>query len=254
MKINPINTNYTINRSFYSKEKENKFSNNTISKNCILDYLNCLSQYNVSFSGSKTPLYAIDEDGNYRRFSSRKEASEALGVTEPTVIFCANGLLRGVKGRTIVKATYIESFDKGKIVYNSELLKKFAAEAGKLSDRPIVAIGEDKKKRKYKNKASAAKSLNIRSDKISRCLKGEQKTTGGFRFVYADTLEKRKRRSSTIYAIKGINEVKEYKDIDEASEMLGLEKDEIIFFLKKGRTKDKQTTLNGYVFATGNDD
>lgn len=203
----------------------------------------------------KNAVYVVNGNGNFKRYDSSIEAAKALGVSQSTILFCANGILKGINEKTVVKAKYVESFspELKKIIFNSDLINKFASEAAKLEERPVIAIDKNNKKRKFKNRTEASKALGIKSDKITRCLNGQQKSTGGYTFVYEDIKEKRE-RISTIYALDGAGDVHEYKNIDEAAKALGVESEEILVFLKKGRTKDKQPTLNGYVFATNNDE
>lgn len=202
----------------------------------------------------KNAVYVVDKEQNYTRYKNGKEAADALGVTEPMIGFCANGLEKGVKGRTIVKAVYIETFEKGKVVINYDLLRKFALQADKMSERAVWAIDKDKHRKRFKNKKAASEALGISTRKISRCLNGEQISTGGYRFKYEEKKEKKVRKSGIIYAIDCTGQVYEYKDLNEASIILGIPKEDIHNFLKKGRTKDKKTSLNGYVFSTGRDE
>lgn len=202
----------------------------------------------------KNALYVVDKDGHFRRYNSGADAARELGVTEPMVIFCANGIVNSVKGKSVIKASYVEKYDKGRVIFNQSFIKKLADDLAKKVDRPIIAIDTENKKRRYKNKLTASKALGVRSDKIQRCLNGEQKTSGGYKFVYEDVEEKRQRKAGPIYVLDRAGDVHEYESIPAAAKAIGVEVEEIEIFLKKGRTKDKQTTLNGYVFATADDE
>ena len=57
-----------------------------------------------------------------------------------------------------------------------------------------------------------------------------------------------------VYALDRGGEVHEFKSLDEAAQKLNVDKEEIEIFLRKGTTRDKKTTLNGYVFSTANDE
>ena len=201
----------------------------------------------------KNALYVVDKDGHYKRYNSGADAARALGVTEPMVIFCANGVVSSVKGQSVIKASYVEKYEKGRVIYNQSFIKKLSDELAKKVDRPILAIDGENKKRRYKNKLTASKALGVRSDKIQRCLNGEQRTSGGYTFIYEDIEEKRQKSTGPIYALDRAGDVHEYESISAAAKAIGVEKEEIEIFLKKGRTKDKKTTLNGYVFATEDD-
>ncbi|MBE7705296.1 MAG: hypothetical protein E7Z90_05745 [Cyanobacteria bacterium SIG29] len=203
----------------------------------------------------KNAVYVVNGSGKFKRYDSSTEAAKALGVSQSTILFCANGIQRGINEQTVVKAKYVESFspELKRLIFNTDLINKFANEAAKLAERPVLAIDKNNKRRKFKNRTEAAKALGIRSDKMTRCLNGQQKSTGGYTLVYEDVAEKRQ-KTSTIYALDRAGDVHEYKNVEEAAKALGVEKEEILVFLKKGTTKDKQPTLKGYVFATDSDE
>lgn len=202
----------------------------------------------------KNAIYIVDKDGFYKRYNNGKDAAQDLGVSETAVIFSANGVLRGIKGHTIVKAAYIETLQDGEIIVNQDLLKKFAQQAQDLDDKAVWCVDSNGKRRRFRNKLIASQELGISLKSILKCLNHEQKTTAGYRFIYEHQGEKTRRKHRIIYAINGNGEVYEYENLKAACEALGVEKDEILTFLRKGRTKDKKPTLNGFVFATSNDE
>ena len=180
----------------------------------------------------RNAVYIVDKNGKFRRYVSSVDASEALSVTPSAVQLCANGYVGSVKGHTVVKASYIEKFENGRVYYNLDLLKKFGEQAAKLQERPIVAFDSFGHSKRFNSKAAASKALGIRSDKILRCLNGEQKTSGGYRFEYVDETYSKK-RDKTIFAINGAGDVTEFKNIDDAAKMLDIDKNDILHFLKK---------------------
>ena len=202
----------------------------------------------------KNAVYVVDKDGYYQRYNNGKIAAEKLGVTETAVIFCANGVINGIKEHTIVKAAYIETLQDGNVTVNQDLLNKFAKQAQNMDDKAVWCVDRNGKRRRFKNKLIASQELGISVKSILKCLNHEQKTTSGYRFIYEHQGEKKTRKHRIIYAINGKGEVYEYENLKAACEALGVEKDEILTFLRKGRTKDKKTTLNGFVFATSNDE
>ncbi|MGM9993106.1 MAG: NUMOD1 domain-containing DNA-binding protein [Candidatus Avigastranaerophilus sp.] len=202
----------------------------------------------------KHAIYVVDAKGVYTRYDSYSKASDELGISEASLLFCANGVQKGVNGYTVIKASYVETLKDGKVVINRDLLKKFAQEAHKLAPRAVVALDENKHRQKFADKKAAAEALGLNLRGIANCLTGKQKTTGGYSFVYEDEIVKRKRKPFMVYALDRGGEVHEFKSLDEAAQKLNVDKEEIEIFLRKGTTRDKKTTLNGYVFSTANDE
>lgn len=202
----------------------------------------------------KKAIYVVNQDGDYIRYDNAQQAAQALDVTETAVVFTANGLQKTVKGNIVVKAQYIESFDGKKVVINENLLKKFIDQAQKSTEKPVWAIDKDGKRRRFRNKEAASLHLGISVRMILKCLNHEQKTTSGYRFVYENQGEKKRRNHRIYYAMNGNGDVFEFDNINEACKALGVTKEEFKTFLRKGRTKDRQKTLNGYVLSTSNDE
>lgn len=202
----------------------------------------------------KHAIYVVDAKGVYTRYDSYSKASEKLGISEASLLFCANGIQKGVNGYTVIKASYVETLKDGKVVINRDLLKKFAQEAHKLAPRAVVALDENKHRQKFADKKAAAEALGINLRGIANCLSGKQKTSGGYSFIYEDAVVKKKRKPFMVYALDRGGEVHEFKSLDEAAQKLNVDKEEIEIFLRKGTTRDKKTTLNGYVFSTANDE
>lgn len=198
----------------------------------------------------KNAIYVIDADGKYVRYDNAQKAADALNVSQGDVLFCVNGVIRGINEKALVRAIYIDSIKDGKLIRNQDLINKFARQAEELVQLPIVAIDKNGKKRVFKNKKRAAIALGIDTSKITKCLNGSQKTTNGYEFKYQD----KRPRSKIVYALDAYGNLREFKDIDQASSILGIDKSDIEFYLKKGVSKDKKKGINGYVFATGNDE
>ena len=71
------------------------------------------------------PVYAIDVNGNYKKYASRKEISESLGISLYTVNAVVSGFQKSSCGMIFVNADKIEKTDKnGRIVVDEEIIKK----------------------------------------------------------------------------------------------------------------------------------
>jgi len=203
----------------------------------------------------KNDLYVVNKNGKYKRYTSAKDVAKALGVQDSAVSACANGLLNSIKNKAVIRARYVEIYDNGKITINEDILNQFANNLAKEINRPIYAIDEDNKRRRFINKESAAKVLGIDKKKIGNCLRGVQQTTGGYRFVYEDSMEKRTKETITkVYVIGRHGDYFEYDSLEAAAKKIDVELDELKEFLRKGRSNDNKMTLNGCVISTNLDE
>lgn len=129
-------------------------------------------------------IYAIDKDGNYLVFNSRKEASETLGVDATSITGCLKGKVKHAKGYVFVRANDIEEKNM-----TEEILRKKIREILDNADMKskIYAINvKTREKTAFKNGREAAKVLNLDNSSVYKCLRGEAKTSGGYAFVSAD--------------------------------------------------------------------
>ena len=196
MRVHPINTFY---------KRQNIFSPCNNQTNCYgamyqfsltHNYLNLISNYNISFLGQNKPFYAIDSEGNCTKYNTRKDAEINLSLAKSNIAECLQGKRLTSHGYSFVYANEIETKNEfGETVIDEEKFKskiselKIALEAQD-KPKPIYAISENGTYKKYSSKYQASKELGINSPRIIKCLNGTIRKTGGYTFVTPDTIEK----------------------------------------------------------------
>ena len=133
----------------------------------------------------KKAIYAVDSNGNYQRFESRKEASETLGLDDSSITHCLNGKVRTVGNYTFVRAIDVEKINEDgsiSIVIDNNLFKKTLSKA-------LYAIAKDGSYTRFSSRKEAADTLKLDPPSITHCLNGRGKTVGGYIFVRASDVE-----------------------------------------------------------------
>ncbi len=178
-----------------------------------------------------------------------------MGVNNSLIINCANGLYDRFKEYTALKALYVESYNKGDVTVNYELLEKTAQKlSDKMTPKAFWAIDKNNKRKKYKSIEEASDALGISKKRIRACLSGKQKTPQGLSFKYVEkTPNKRPAKKKALYAMNSAGDVYEFKNAKEAAKALNICEDDIVRFLRTGKTRSGAINLSGYVFSSEND-
>ena len=110
MKVHPVNQVYIENT--LCKRENGSVSNvreNTLQNNAVLNYMNALSNYNISFQAAKADFYAINQDGTYKKYSDRKVAQEELSLAKSNIAECLQGKRTATHGYGFIYASKIET-------------------------------------------------------------------------------------------------------------------------------------------------
>ncbi len=218
----------------------------------VLDYAKAEDMFKKII---KDAVYIIKPDKTFKRYNNASEAAEELGVNNSLIINCANGLYDRFKEYTALKALYVESYNKGDVTVNYELLEKTAQKlSDKMTPKAFWAIDKNNKRKKYKSIEEASDALGISKKRIRACLSGKQKTTQGLSFKYVEkTPNKRPVKKKALYAMNSAGDVYEFKNAKEAAKALNICEDDIVRFLRTGKTRSGAINLSGYVFSSEND-
>ena len=124
----------------------------------------------------KTPVVAINKNGNVKIFESQRECSRVLGIDHRGVNDCLKGRCKTHKGYTF---KYIEQLESG--IY--EGITDLTLEPSKITPTPIVAIQKDTGRvRMFESQHECSRVLGIHQGSVNKCLKGKRKSTGGYTF------------------------------------------------------------------------
>lgn len=198
MKISQINTiqyknNYLLNNYDHKNSKNNKTA---LSSDTILNFLNCVGNYNIKFGAAKSPFYAISSDGNYKKYTDRKQAEQELSLAKSNIAECLQGKRSSTHGYAFIYASEIEQENNtGDITVNNEKIETIVQslkdyEVSKDKPIPVYAIDRDGNYKKFPSKNNAAKVLKINLPHIIRILNKELKTSKGYTFVFPEEIEK----------------------------------------------------------------
>ena len=136
---------------------------------------------------NQNSIYAIYSDGSYRKFSRRKDAIDNLGISGNQVDASLN-YSRVVNGMVLIHANDIEEKTKSGVSLIREVLEERIRIANKDA---IYAVNlSDGEYKKYDSILSASKELNIKEGNIRAVLKGRVIKTSGYKFIYANSVEK----------------------------------------------------------------
>lgn len=258
----------------YADEIEKKDENGET----VIDYDVLRQKYE---DANRTSVYAIYKDGSYKKYPTQAEAAKELGIGANKISQCINGGSNKVSGRVFVKASDVESFEKGKVKINTGLLRKFALELASSGVKAVYSFDKEGNYTRYDSVKSIVESLNIPKSGIKNCLSGQYSASHGYRFIYAENFEtmgedgniavdydkldeiseqinpalrKRMKKYGKIYAINDVN-MKEFDNVRKAARELGIDENAIVYFLKHGRNPENgKTSINGIVFTSEKDE
>lgn len=231
---------------------------------------------------NKNAIYAIYPDGTHKKYVTQAQAAEELGIRRTKIAQCLTGESNMTAGRTFVKASDVETFSKGHIILNRNLIKKFSVSLLSTSKlRAIYAFDEKGNYVRYGSIKQATDGLSIGKTNIALCLNGQQKSSKSYHFIYASDVEqydengtliidydkideireeinpairKRNKKYGKIYALSGVN-IKEFENISIAARELNIDANDIEHLLKTGRNRNNgASSINGYVFTCENDE
>lgn len=141
----------------------------------------------VDAKGAPVSIYAIDENGRYKKYPSMYRAEKDTGVSTPHIISCLNGELRKSGGYTFVKKEDFEIKDEnGKTNIDYNVLKE---KISILNENAIYAVRSDGTYTKYASQADAARELGVAANNISECINGIRRSIGKCFFVKAEDIE-----------------------------------------------------------------
>lgn len=229
---------------------------------------------------NKNAIYSINKNGEFHKFFNQTEAANELGLRRNKISGCINGLSSRVGDMAFIKAQDIETFDNGKIIFNTVLLKRIVRELLTPRLKAVYFFDKDGRYQRFESAKKAGEALSIPHKSITNYCQGEKETSKGLRFIYAEKVEtidedgkiivdfdaldeisyemnpkymREIKQYGTIYAIRDIN-ITKFKDIKEAARTLNINEEDILYFIKYGRVpKNREKYLNGYVFTTEKD-
>ncbi len=158
---------------------------------------------NERFLNSRfSPIYAVDEDGKYKRYDSILECAQENLIDQRNISNFISHQRRARKGLVYIKASEVERFKLGQgFVFDEERLLSLAKKQrfqkketiAVVSKRktPIYAFFEDNcEPKRFESIANASKEYGICQSRISDCLRGKFTNANNIIFVYADEIEK----------------------------------------------------------------
>ncbi len=225
---------------------------------------------------NKNAVYAIKKDGSYIKFINQNEAARQLGLNRAKISQCVRGEVTRTSEYGFVKASDVEEFNNGIITVNTKLLKRIGIELSMPQVKAVYAFNSDGTYTRYGSAKEASEKLSLNKSAVKQCLCGQQKTSGGYRFVYAENFEdideegriivnynkldeishqinpsikRNLMKYGKIYALRGVN-IKEFDNVREAARALNINEDSIIYFLKNGRNpQNGKNHIDSYVFT-----
>lgn len=230
---------------------------------------------------SKTAVYAISQDGSYKKYATQTQAAEELGLSRTKITDCISGVSTRVHDKTFIKASDVETYENGNIFVNRTLIKRFADELSRPRTKALYSFDTKGKMRRHESTKQATEDLSISKTSIQEVLSGKRTTAKGYYFVYAESFEtqgdngkpvvdyesldsiaqdinpqirKRREKHGKIFALKDVN-VYEFKDIGEAARVLGIDEEKIDKYLNFNINPDNkaENTIKGYTFTTWRD-
>ncbi len=138
-------------------------------------------------TANSSSIYAINSNGEYKKFIKRKDAVRELGIKEYQIFISLNEN-KPVNNVLFVHANDLESSDElGKIFIDRTTLLDCLKIANKES---VYAVNiSDGAYKKYNSVASASEELKIKEDNIHHVLKGRTNKTQGYKFIYANLVD-----------------------------------------------------------------
>ncbi len=177
-------------------EKKNKDGSITLDTNKIKEIAK-----NINDS-----IYVVDKKGNYKKFSSRKEAMEAIGCSYGAIthILRGNYGAKTIKGYSVIEARELETKDKkGNITVNKEKIKELI----KNLNKGYYTIAPDGKYQKYSSQVELAQSFGVNQSLVCQVLNGRIKTLKGYRIIRASDIETFDKNNNLIIDNKKLNKI-----------------------------------------------
>ncbi len=141
----------------------------------------------IAYKTLNREIYAIDKNGNYKKFPSQAEASKQLGIERRAISSAISGNNRTAQGYFFTYADKIESKDNnGNAVVDDEKIKELICDKPL---HPIYAIDKQGNFKKFSNQFEAAQNLGISRQRISQVLSSATSSCGGYYIVPADEIE-----------------------------------------------------------------
>ncbi|MBQ4122445.1 hypothetical protein IJD44_01795 [bacterium] len=201
MKVHPVDINLVWSKRGTPPKASNFHAVNYLSSDACFDYLNAIANYNITFNGKGISFYAIDENGNYKKYDSKNKAVRELKTNNNLLTECLNGTRKTTAGHTFVLAEKIEHTDKdGNIIIDQVKIEEITNSAFDKGKRtPIYAVDENGQYRKYADIKIAAKAFSAHPSHILSCLNGgAQKRIKNYAFVRAEDVERTDSNNHTI--------------------------------------------------------
>ncbi len=224
---------------------------------------------NAEKDNKKESIYAFRYDGSYKKYKSRNEVSEVLGVKSSKIKYTEKNV-KDLNGYIFIPAKNVEEKDEdGNISLNKSKVESILNEAFTKRKKPIYVISEDGNYKTFANQQEAGEYLGVSYQSINYAIGGDLKTVsgkvvagagkvetrleGGKVIVDSDKIEKLlteriPKRKAAIYALKINGEYQRFASTVEASETLGISEKSIGEVLRKGAK-----TTGKYIFVYANE-
>ncbi len=195
--------------------------------------------YNQSF-GNK-PLYAINKNGEMKRYKSRTEASEDLGITTSSIGNCANGGTKTTCGYIFMNYEDVKSKVMDRTGIKADEKKLGILLRDKFDDNPVYAVNCNGEYLRFYSPKDAGDRLGISTFTICNSVKGIPNNSKEWAFVSADKMENvsengeitinddvlneamKSVNRKSFYVIDKDGNYKKYNNKSEAAEDLGID-------------------------------
>ncbi len=143
-------------------------------------------------------VYAIDVNGQYKKYLNREELAKGLGRKEVSIASVYDGEAKTIAGYTIVKASKVETIkEDGSIIVEPKKIQQV------LSSNPIetalYAVDETGKQMKFPNQTALVEELGCSRVAVYNVLSGKTKKVKGYYLFSADDVESRKKDGTRHY-------------------------------------------------------
>ena len=218
---------------------------------------------NYCFSGRKTPVYAVSNKGDYKKYRSQAAAARKLGIARASVFHILDGRQRASGNYTFAYADKVETKDEqGNVITDKKVIEKLRRIANESS---LYAVDKQGNYKKYESRKEASIDLGITHGNITGVLYKEHDYAKGYSFIPANEVEKldadgniyvdtdiieklrQAANKNDFYAINPEGVISRYTVQSKASHELGIDSSEITRVLS-GRKK----TAKGYIFIKAN--
>lgn len=248
---------------FYAKDIETYYQNgaHTINITKIREALEAANKLAEPIDIRKNGFYAINKEGECKKFYSIKSTENILNVNLTDIGKCLKGTKDYAGSYVYVKAEDIEiakedgtiELDKVKI---AEKLSAFEKDA-------IYSIDKEGNCRYFKNQTEASKALDVPRENISKCILGKTEATTKYAFISANKMYIKGTRALNqelinekvnymnrfaFYAIDKDGNYTKFSNRDEASEILNIKRKTL-----SGCLSGNSKTSGGYVLINASE-